>query len=131
MAQSVLPVLGSEYFWGVPAFIIRRGLSPCRNLFDLPLIHSLTSFLEMVASHLPNFPSSFSLPPPDLPNAGGPSLSLQLGGINVNVGGSGGTGVYRGNGEVSVGVQGAEGIRDGVLNLFGKVKEGVDKLGLP
>lgn len=61
---------------------------------------------------------------PDAP--GTPSLNVQLGGIQVSVGGSGGTGVYRATGESGINVQ-ADGIRDGVMNLFGKVKQGVER----
>lgn len=59
-------------------------------------------------------------------NAAAPSLNVQLGNIQVSVGGPGGTGVYRTAGEGSIGVQ-ADGIRDGVMNLFGKVKQGVER----
>jgi vacuolar protein sorting-associated protein 45 len=43
----------------------------------------------------------------------------------VSLGGPAGTGVYRTAGE-GVQVQ-AEGIRDGVMNLFGKVKQNVER----
>lgn len=59
-------------------------------------------------------------------NASTPSLNVQLGGIQVSVGGPGGTGVYRTSGENAINVQ-ADGIRDGVMNLFGKVKQGVER----
>lgn len=55
-----------------------------------------------------------------------PSLNVQLGGIQVSVGGPGGTGVYRTTGESSIGVQ-ADGIRDGLMNMFGKVKQNVER----
>jgi vacuolar protein sorting-associated protein 45 len=58
-----------------------------------------------------------------------PSLNLNLGGVNVSLGGTGGTGLYRTSGE-TVGIQ-ADGIRDGMRNLFGKVKQGVDQIRLP
>lgn len=69
---------------------------------------------------------------PDLPlgastsSAPLPSLNVQLGGIQVSVGGPGGTGVYRTSGESAIGVQ-ADGIRDGVMSLFGKVKQNVER----
>ena len=65
-----------------------------------------------------------------------PSLALQLGNIQLSVGGPAGTGVYRTperEGGPLVAVQaeglrdGVEGIRDGMWNLFGKVKEGVER----
>lgn len=59
-------------------------------------------------------------------NAAAPSLNVQLGNIQVSVGGPGGTGVYRTAGEGGIGVQ-ADGIRDGVMNLFGKVKQNVER----
>ena len=43
------------------------------------------------------------------------------------MGGPGGTGVYRTAGEGGIAVQ-ADGIRDGMLNLFGKVKQNVERL---
>lgn len=45
----------------------------------------------------------------------------------MSVGGPGGTGVYRTTGENGINLQ-AEGIRDGVMNLFGKVKQGVERV---
>jgi hypothetical protein len=55
-------------------------------------------------------------------------LNLNLGGVNVSLGGPAGTGMYRTSGE-EFGVQ-ADGIRDGVKSLIGKVKQGVDRIGL-
>jgi vacuolar protein sorting-associated protein 45 len=69
-----------------------------------------------------SFPASVFDPPPESVS-NGPSLNLQLGGVNVSLGGAAGTGVYRTSND-AVGVQ-AEGIRDGVKNLIGKVKQGV------
>lgn len=74
-----------------------------------------------------NFPSSMYDPPPEAP-ANAPSLNLNLGNVNVSLGGAN-TGVYRSSGKNGVSVQ-AEGIRDGVRNLLGKVKEGVDRIGI-
>ena len=89
-----------------------------------------TSYLAMLQAALPNFPATFTQPPAEIPSSSfAPSLNVQLGSINLSVGGAGGTGVYRGNGD-GVGIQ-AEGIRDGVKNLFDKVKQGVESIGLP
>jgi len=74
------------------------------------------------------FPASVYDPPPESA-ANAPSLNLNLGGVNVSLGGPGGTGVYRTSSE-GVGVQ-ADGIRDGVMNLIGKVKQGVDRIAIP
>src|SRR5258708_8655460 len=70
------------------------------------------------------------------PSPASPSLALQLGNIQLSVGGPAGTGVYRTperEGGPLVAVQteglrdGVEGIRDGMRNLFGKGKEGVER----
>ena len=55
-----------------------------------------------------------------------PALNLNLGGVNVSLGGPAGTGVYRTSGE-GVSLQ-ADGIKDGVKTLFGKVRHGVDRI---
>jgi len=74
------------------------------------------------------FPVAVYDPPPEsATNA--PILNLNLGGVNVSLGGPAGTGVYRTSNE-GVGVQ-ADGIRDGVMNLIGKVKQGVDRIAIP
>jgi hypothetical protein len=86
-----------------------------------------TSYLEMVRAAAEGFPSSVYEPPPES-SSNAPSLNLNLGGVNVSLGGPSGSGVYRTSSD-NVGIQ-AEGIRDGVRNLFGKVKQGVDKIGL-
>jgi vacuolar protein sorting-associated protein 45 len=82
----------------------------------------------MIRSSASSFPSSVYEPPPEsVPTA--PSLNLNLpGGMNVSLGGPAGTGLYRTSGDV--GVQ-ADGIRDGMRNLIGKVKQGVDRIGIP
>lgn len=85
------------------------------------------SYLEMVRTAAEAFPNSVYEPPPES-SSNAPSLNLNLGGVNVSLGGPGGSGVYRTSSD-NVGVQ-AEGIRDGVRNLIGKVKQGVDKIGL-
>ena len=80
----------------------------------------------MINSAAASFPASVYEPPLETASTM-PSLNLNLGGVNVSLGGAG-TGVYRTSGE-SVGVQ-ADGIRDGVRNLLGKVKQGVDQIRL-
>lgn len=74
------------------------------------------------------FPAAVYDPPPESA-VNAPSLNLNLGGVNVSLGGPAGTGVYRASSE-GVGVQ-ADGIRDGVMNLIGKVKQGVDRIAIP
>jgi vacuolar protein sorting-associated protein 45 len=84
--------------------------------------------MEMLASSAAQFPPSiYEAPPEAAASTAMPSLNLNLGGVNVSLGGPAGTGVYRTSGE-AIGVQ-ADGIRDGVRNLFGKVKQGVDRIG--
>lgn len=82
----------------------------------------------MIRSAATNFPPSvYSAPPESASSA--PALNLNLGGVNVSLGG-GGTGIYRTAADnVGVTVQ-AEGIRDGMRTLFGKVKQGVNQMGL-
>lgn len=75
-----------------------------------------------------SFPATVYEPPPESAS-NLPALNLNLGGVNVSLGGPGGSGVYRTSNE-SVGLQ-ADGIRDGVMNLFGKVKQGVDRIATP
>jgi vacuolar protein sorting-associated protein 45 len=82
----------------------------------------------MVKSAATNFPSSVFEPPPESASTA-PSLNLNLGGVNVSLGGPGGTGVFRSSND-GISVQ-ADGIRDGVMNLFDKVKQGVDRIGMP
>ena len=91
------------------------------------LVLTSTSYLEMVRAAAEGFANSVYEPPPES-SSNAPSLNLNLGGVNVSLGGPSGSGVYRTSSD-NVGVQ-AEGIRDGVRNLFGKVKQGVDKIGL-
>jgi vacuolar protein sorting-associated protein 45 len=83
----------------------------------------------MIRCAAAGFPSTVYQPPPESAS-NAPSLNLNLpGGVNVSLGGPGGTGVYRTNGD-SVGIQ-ADGIKDGVKNLLGKVKQGVDQIRIP
>lgn len=87
----------------------------------------MTSYVEMIRAAAEQFPASVYEPPPESATTA-PSLKLNLGGVNVSLGGPAGTGVYRTSSE-NVGVQ-AEGIKEGVRNLIGRVKQGVDKIGL-
>ncbi|KAG8786017.1 vacuolar protein sorting-associated protein 45 [Serendipita sp. 397] len=111
------------------------GANPgTRILLGGTSVHNSSSYIAMIQSALANFPSSFTQPPTEIPAASssggaGPSLNVQLGGLNLSVGGIAGTGLYRSAGE-GVSIQ-ADGIRDGVKNLFGKVKQGVESIGLP
>ena len=57
------------------------------------------------------------------------SINMSLGSVNVSLGGPAGTGVYRTTTKNGPGIQ-TEGIRDGVRNLLGRVKEGVDRIGI-
>ena len=80
------------------------------------------SYLEMLKDAAGSFPASVYDPPPESGSTV-PSLNLNLGGVNVSLGGPAGSGVYRTSND-SVGVQ-TDGLRDGVMNLIGKVKQGV------
>ncbi|OJA17194.1 hypothetical protein AZE42_00175 [Rhizopogon vesiculosus] len=88
---------------------------------------TLGSYVEMIRAAAEKFSASVYEPPPESATTA-PSLKLNLGGVNVSLGGPAGTGVYRTSSD-NVGVQ-AEGIKDGVRNLIGRVKQGVDKIGL-
>ncbi|KAK7048490.1 Sec1-domain-containing protein [Favolaschia claudopus] len=92
-----------------------------RLLLGGTCVHNSSSYVEMVRAAAAQFsPTVYEPPPESASNA--PALNLNLGSVNVSLGGSN-TGIYRTSGE-AVGVQ-ADGIRDGVLNLIGKVKQGV------
>ena len=84
----------------------------------------LESFLDMVRAAATNFPASVYEPPPGS-SSNMPALNLNLGGVNVSLGGPA-PGVYRTSGE-GVSLQ-TEGLKDGVRNLLGKVKQGVDRI---
>lgn len=84
--------------------------------------------MEMLRASASSFPASVFDPPPESATTL-PSLNINLGGVNVSLGGTN-TGVYRTSGDAGVGVQ-ADGIRDGMKNLFGRVKQGVDRITLP
>jgi vacuolar protein sorting-associated protein 45 len=72
-----------------------------------------------------NFPPSVYDPPLESAS-NAPGLNLNLAGVNVSLGGPGGAGLYRTSAENSIQ---ADGIRDGVRNLLGKVRQGVDRMG--
>lgn len=89
------------------------------------LTGTFSSFVEMVKCAAASFP--FSVYDPPVVSANNlPALNINLGGVNVSLGGNT-TGVYRTSGDMGVGVQ-ADGIRDGMKTLFGKVKQGVDQI---
>ena len=81
----------------------------------------------MIRTAAKGFPATIYQPPPESASTA-PALNLNLpGGVNVSLGGST-TGVYRTSGEgPGVSVQ-ADGIRDGVKSLLGKVRQGVDQI---
>ncbi|KAJ7781802.1 Sec1-like protein [Mycena maculata] len=88
-----------------------------RLLLGGTCVHNSSSYVEMMRAAAASFsPAVYDPPPESASNA--PALNLNLGGVNVSLGG-GAPGVYRTSGE-AVGVQ-ADGIRDGVMNLIGKV----------
>ncbi|KAL7280139.1 hypothetical protein ACG7TL_006557 [Trametes sanguinea] len=95
-----------------------------RLLLGGTCVHNSSSFLEMLRTAATNFPESVYEPPPGS-SSNMPSLNLNLGGVNVSLGGPA-PGVYRTSGE-GVSLQ-TEGIKDGVRNLLGKVKQGVDRI---
>jgi vacuolar protein sorting-associated protein 45 len=86
---------------------------------------TFSSFVEMIKCAAASFPSSV-YDPPAVPANNLPALNINLGGVNVSLGGNT-TGVYRTSSDMGVGVQ-ADGIRDGMKTLFGKVKQGVDQM---
>jgi len=107
-----------------------------RILLGGTTVHNSASFTEMIRSAALSFPSSVYDPPPEVPsNANAPSINLQLGNVNVSLGGPAGTGLYRTGASPAEGASTssgpAGGIRDGVRSLFGKVKEGVDRFSSP
>jgi vacuolar protein sorting-associated protein 45 len=83
----------------------------------------------MIRSAAALFPASVYEPPPETAR-GAPTLNLNLGSVNVSLGGSQ-TGVYRRSGASENVVPPVDGIRDGVRNLMGKVRQGVDRIGIP
>ena len=131
--QRSLPVVhqphsrqGRVSSWGGHVSITHQGVLS-GSFFPFLVFHDDNSFLEMISSAASNFPPSVYSSPPDTASSA-PALNLQLGSLNVNLGGAT-PGVYRTAGEGGAGVQ-ADGLRDGMRNLFGKVKQGVDRIGL-
>ncbi|KIY68314.1 Sec1-like protein [Cylindrobasidium torrendii FP15055 ss-10] len=99
-----------------------------RLLLGGTCVHNSSSYIEMLREAASSFPATVYEPPPE--NASSlPSINLNLGGMNVSLGGPAGTGVYRTSGD-NLGIQ-TDGIRDGVINLFGKMKQGVDRIASP
>ena len=80
----------------------------------------------MIRGAAAGFPPAVYDPPPESAS-NAPALNLNLGGVNVSLGGPAGPGVYRTNAENSIQ---ADGIRDGVRSLIGRVRQGVDQLKL-
>ncbi|CDO69996.1 hypothetical protein BN946_scf184973.g6 [Trametes cinnabarina] len=114
----VVALLNQESSFG------NSAASGTRLLLGGTCVHNSSSFLEMLRTAAANFPESVYEPPPGSAT-NMPSLNLNLGGVNVSLGGPA-PGVYRTSGE-GVSLQ-TEGIKDGVRNLLGKVKQGVDRI---
>ncbi|KAG9127051.1 vacuolar protein sorting-associated protein 45 [Ceratobasidium sp. 392] len=125
-----------------PALVGSSAAGATRILLGGTCIHNSSSFLEMISHAAEVFPPTVYAPPPEsVAGTSGPSLNLNLGGLNVSVGGPGGTGVFRAPASsntpivsVDTGGQGPmddslREVRDGVRNFFGKVKQGVDRMG--
>lgn len=106
---------------------ITSAAAGTRILLGGTCVHNSSSYLEMLRSAAKSFPATVYEPPPESASSA-PSLNLNLGGVNVSLGGAAGTGVYRTSSDGGVSVQ-ADGLRDGVMNLLGKVKQGVDRIG--
>jgi hypothetical protein len=122
--QGMRVLLGGTCVHSSSSFLtqIQTGpiTSPHVPTVVLPTSSTATTSLSASASTSPQNPSPSATP----------SLNVQLGNINVSVGGPGGTGIFRSrnSGEGVVSIQ-TEGIADGVRTLFGKVKEGVERIG--
>ncbi|KAG8721926.1 vacuolar protein sorting-associated protein 45 [Ceratobasidium sp. 394] len=125
-----------------PALVGSSSAGATRILLGGNCIHNSSSFLEMISHAAEAFPPTVYAPPPESAAGGsGPSLNLNLGGLNVSVGGPGGTGVFRAPASssapavsIDTGGQGTvddslREVRDGVRNFFGKVRQGVDRMG--
>ncbi|KAF8744729.1 Sec1 family, partial [Rhizoctonia solani] len=124
-----------------PAVVGTASSGATRILLGGTCVHNSSSFLEMISHAAEAFPPTVYAPPPESTGGAGPSLNLNLGGLNVSVGG-GGTGIFRappsaaGGSIVSVDTggtgtvdDGLREVRDGVRNFFDKVKQGVDRMG--
>ena len=81
------------------------------------------SFLDMVQDAAMRFPPSIYTPPPSFANSSSSApptaLNLQLGSINVSVGG---------NNPGVTGVPQLEGVSDSVRSVFGKLRDTVDNI---
>ncbi|KAF9533245.1 Sec1-like protein [Crepidotus variabilis] len=96
--------------------IINPGAT--RILLGGTCVHNSSSYIDMLRSAAVNFPPSVFEPPPESAS-NAPVLNLNVAGVNLSLGGPGGTGVYRTSND-GVNVQ-ADGLRDGVMNFFDKV----------
>ncbi|CAE6536029.1 unnamed protein product [Rhizoctonia solani] len=124
-----------------PAIVGSAPSGATRLLLGGTCVHNSSSFLEMISHAAEAFPPTVYVPPPESTGGAGPSLNLNLGGLNVSVGG-GGTGIFRAppstsgtpivsldTGGPGVVDDGLREVRDGVRNFFDKVKQGVDRMG--
>ncbi|BEI85897.1 hypothetical protein CcaverHIS002_0601840 [Cutaneotrichosporon cavernicola] len=124
------------------------GPGGTRILLGGSCVHNSTSFLDMVTAAAETWPDSIYGPPPNVapspgvpslqpsPTPGGPSINLRAGGYELNVGGTGGSGLFRsaqGN-DVAANVQlggglqhVGEGIRDGAGRLWGNVRQRMEE----
>ncbi|PVG02686.1 putative vacuolar protein sorting protein VpsB [Serendipita vermifera] len=125
----VVSLLNQEYAGN------NTSLNPgTRILLGGTSVHNSSSYISMIQAAIANFPGTFTQPPTETggtsaSGSSAPALNVQLGSLNLSVGGVAGTGIYRSAGE-GVALQ-ADGLRDGMKNLFGKVKQGVESIGLP
>ena len=116
----------SGFYWAVPVSTTPQGQCPTRKLVVAVLMGAVSSPVGVIKFAAITFPSSvYDLPVVPANNL--PALNINLGGVNISLGGNS-AGVYRTSGDMGVGVQ-ADGIRDGMKTLFGKVKQGVDQIG--
>lgn len=116
-----------EFFSEARLCTTQKGKSSSRKL-RVGTEHPFSvSFLDMIRTAAATFPPSVYDPPPETAS-NVPALNLTLGSMNVSLGGPS-PGVFRTDGKSGPGVQ-ADGLRDGVRSLLGKVREGVDRIGL-
>ncbi|PPQ72304.1 hypothetical protein CVT24_004581 [Panaeolus cyanescens] len=94
-----------------------------RILLGGTCVHNSSSYIEMLRAAAENLPASVYDPPPESAS-NAPILNLNLGGVNVSLGGPAGTGVYRTSGE---GIAMAKGIFASLkgVDAFGKTTEDV------
>lgn len=119
------------------------GPGGTRILLGGSMVHNSTSFLEMVEKSAETFGDSIYRPPANLPAStapshgpspvpGGPSINLRAGGYELNVGGAGGTGLFRSAGEganLQLGgiAQVGDGLREGAGRLWGNVRQRMEE----